>query len=274
MRQLNLFIFVFLLTLTSQAKAVGLGDVQAFHKKFGLDNAVEKLTDNRGNGFAGLYGTRNFRLVLDGVLYRGGANNMFHKLFKRHNHNPLPADGLQNLCQQGFDTAIYLYSLNFKTAPQTTSCRRPDGQIQTLNYLQINPFKPEGLSKILELVHSRIMAKSDGPIYSHCWNGWHASGFVAASSLRQFCGVTAQDAIAYWDLATDGVNKDPIYEKVRAKIRSFKPDPRLLISPEIQRQICPSLSDMQILASNKAPSSKALPEGAEATGSKNLGVKF
>ena len=31
----------------------------------------------------------------------------------------------------------------------------------------------------------------------------HASGYISALILRQFCGFTAQEAINYWDLGTE-----------------------------------------------------------------------
>ena len=71
-----------------------------------------KVTDNWGNQFEDLYGTRNMRPVLHGVAYRGGANNYYHKRNKRKNQNPLPSDGLLNLCQEGFSGAVYLYQQN------------------------------------------------------------------------------------------------------------------------------------------------------------------
>ena len=42
---------------------------------YGVECVEEKITDNRGNGFEDLYGTRNFRVILHGVAYRGGGNN-------------------------------------------------------------------------------------------------------------------------------------------------------------------------------------------------------
>ena len=61
--------------------------------------------DNRGRGFEPLYGTRNFRVVLRSVVFRGGANNQLHRTAPRDNRNPLPADGLKTLCAEGFGTA-------------------------------------------------------------------------------------------------------------------------------------------------------------------------
>jgi hypothetical protein len=84
-----------------------------YRTRYRLSDARQKLVDNQGNGFSLLYGTRNFRSVLNGVYYRGGANNYYHKTNKRDNMNPLPTDGLQNLCEEGFSTALYLYSANY-----------------------------------------------------------------------------------------------------------------------------------------------------------------
>ena len=75
-----------------------------------------KVIDNFGNGFDSLYGTRNMRTVLHGVAYRGGANNYYHKTDKRNNHNPLPDDGIANLCKEGFSHSIYLYKQNWDSA--------------------------------------------------------------------------------------------------------------------------------------------------------------
>ena len=84
-----------------------------YKNKYKVECANEKITDNIGKGNDSLYGTRNMRTILYGVAYRGGANNFYHKLNKRDNHNPLPEDGLENLCNQGFSTAVYLYGTNF-----------------------------------------------------------------------------------------------------------------------------------------------------------------
>ena len=86
-----------------------------------------KIVDNWGNGFDSLYGARNLRPILHGVAYRGGANNYFHKTNKRKNSNPLPNDGIQNLCQEGFSSSVYLYRTNFETAPPFKECNCVNG---------------------------------------------------------------------------------------------------------------------------------------------------
>ena len=46
--------------------------------------------------------------LLKGVLFRGGANNSYNRNGVRGNKNPLPQNGLANICVAGFQTAIYL----------------------------------------------------------------------------------------------------------------------------------------------------------------------
>ena len=83
---------------------------------YNVNCVQDKITNNQGNGFEDLYGTRNFRTILHGVLYRGGGNNYYHRTNKRSNKNPLPNDGLNNLLNNGFSTSVYLYVENFETA--------------------------------------------------------------------------------------------------------------------------------------------------------------
>ena len=52
------------------------------------------------------HGIRDYREVMPGALYRGGANNGRGQL----NQNELDA-----LCDQGLGTAYYLYSTGFET---------------------------------------------------------------------------------------------------------------------------------------------------------------
>jgi hypothetical protein len=83
--------------------------ITEYQTRYPLTDIYMKLIDNYGNGYDLLYGTRNVRTVLNGVLYRGGANNYFHKTNPRNNMNPLPEDGLDHLCEEGFSTSVYLY---------------------------------------------------------------------------------------------------------------------------------------------------------------------
>jgi hypothetical protein len=215
--------------------------IATFQSRYALKDKSEKLVDNTGNGYDGLYGVRNFRVVLKGTVYRGGANNAYNRHEKRDNSNPLSNEGLQNLCREGFSEAVYLYPTRYKTAPSQVNCRSSNGGGENqLKYLQASPFaKDADARKILNLVHDHLAnPASQGPIYLHCWNGWHASGFISALILRQFCGVSAEAAVDYWDRNTDGNNKSRAFDKVRKRIRDFRPDPAFEISESLRKKVC------------------------------------
>lgn len=203
-----------------------------------------KVTDNWGNGFDSLYGTRNLRPILHGVAYRGGANNYFHKENKRNNHNPLPDDGIRNLCEEGFSNSVYLYRNNFETAAAKDTCSCVNGAYNVMDYSQLDYFDDQHIRTMLEMVHASIVDDKVGPVYLHCWNGWHASGLISAIILKQFCGYSSWDAVNYWDLGTDGANKSPRYQKIREMIKNFEPYEDLIVTDSIGNLICPEMPEM------------------------------
>lgn len=236
--------------------------IERFQKLYepflGMGNdLVSKIIDNKGNGYENLYGLRNFRVVLHGVLYRGGANNAFHRDHPRNNMNPLPEDGLQNLCRESFGEAIYLYDTNY--VPKTVNCTSRTGTANSLNYTQFSvlsvPINPnpnqlanderdvvphaQQLRDALARVYKCAIELGSCPIYIHCWNGWHASGLLAAVALRQFCGFTGEQAVNYWVDATDSLSNSN-YPKVKQAIQDFIPIPELSVTQSIQAKICPS----------------------------------
>ena len=202
--------------------------------RYGVHDLYQKIVDNRGEGEERLYGVRNARVLFRNVL-RGGANNAYHRDQVRDNRNPLPEDGLRNLCKEGFTDAIYLYPRNFGTAPRQTRCTRTDGTAGTLTYH--NLIYNTDQTAILKLIRGRLLS-GDGGMYLHCWNGWHASGYISALSLMQFCGMNTTDAVEYWNRNTDGVNEGENYDRIRKKIRAFKPLPDLELDPEIRKRAC------------------------------------
>jgi len=209
-----------------------------------------KVVDNWGKGFNELYGTRNLRPILHGVAYRGGANNYFHTSKKRKNSNPLPSDGIDNLCEEGFSASIYLYRTNFKDAPVAHNCNCDEGGKNEMQYEQYDYYDKEHIYEMLKLVYESATNDSIGPVYLHCWNGWHASGFISAVILKQFCGMSDLDATAYWDLGTDGANTSPRYNKIRENIMKFEPYPEFIISDEQGNRICapmPTIIDSSML---------------------------
>ena len=199
---------------------------------------MSKITDNRGDGFEDLYGTRNMRVVLHGIFYRGGGNNAYHRERPRDNMNPLPQDGLDNLCKEGFSRAVYLYDRNWKA--ETLACTsRIDGAENTLNYDKRSDLYSTGAMRpLLASIHACIQGGEGCPIYAHCWNGWHASGFAAAVVLRQFCSFSADAAVNYWIDGTDSPGNSNI-PFVKTAIRNFVPYSDLVVDAATQQRICP-----------------------------------
>jgi hypothetical protein len=208
--------------------------VKFYKELLKVDSLNNKITNNTGDGFDELYGTRNMRTILYGIAYRGGANNFYHKINKRANNNPLPEDGLQHLCNLGFTEAIYLYSKNFSTSKHLFYNK---DSTHTLKYQMNTLNNKESLREVLEMVLERIKNPSLGPMYVHCWNGWHQAGYISAVILMQFCSFTNEEALKYWIANTDGNNKG--YDNIKKKILDFVPFPDLKISKEIAKKICP-----------------------------------
>jgi hypothetical protein len=116
------------------------------------------------------HGIRDFREVMPGVLYRGGANN---------GHAPLSKSELNALCEDDIGTAIYLYTTGF-TGPSATSCSKG-----SLNYID-KGWEGSGRAAVHRQVYDTIKNKGK-PVFIHCWYGIHATGAVAATALMQFC---------------------------------------------------------------------------------------
>ncbi len=209
-------------------------EVSKFKNRYQLNDLNTKLTDNKGVGLEELWGTRNMRVVLHGVMYRGGANNKYLQP-ARSNVNPLATVGLDNLCREDFGAAVYLYSENFVTAPRSVNCTNTAHQPQSLQYKQYAAAGEK--EKILDLVFKRIKGDLNGPVYAHCWNGWHSSGLISAIALKQFCGWTDAQADAYWVKNTDG-NSDG-FTTLRKRIKDFTPLAKYKITAEEKSLICP-----------------------------------
>lgn len=207
------------------------------------EDLLYKIVDNWGNGYDSLYGARNMRPILHGVAYRGGANNYFHKEDKRNNHNPLPDDGVENLCQEGFSGSVYLYRKNWDTAPELKLCDCVNGAKNKMDYYQYDYFDDKHVYEMVKLIYESAIDSTRGPVYLHCWNGWHASGFISAVILKQFCGFSDLDATAYWDLGTDGANTSPRYNHIRERIMNFEPISEFIISDSLGNAICPPMPE-------------------------------
>jgi hypothetical protein len=231
----NALVFAVALYASHGAFAHPLGGVLLdLPARYGVQDLYTKVVDNRGEGEENLYGVRNARILFRNVM-RGGANNAYHRHHRRENQNPLPDDGLKNLCEEGFTDAIYLYPKNFNTAPSEVNCVRADGSKGRLKYH--NWIYNSDEKVILKTLHGRL-SSGEGAVYLHCWNGWHASGYISAISLIQFCGTNPEAAIDYWNRNTDGVNQGANYDRIRNKIKNFRPSPDLLLDAETRQRVC------------------------------------
>ena len=218
-------------------------DASFYKSRYTETDLMYKITDNKGNGFDSLYGTRNMRPILHGVAYRGGGNNYYHLTDKRNNHNPLPNDGMKNLCAEGFSKGVYLYRENFETAPLGDTCNCLDQTVNAFEYVQKDYFDNTHVYDMVKMVYESATDNNTGPVYLHCWNGWHASGFISAVILKQFCNYSNFDAVNYWDLGTDGANTSPRYQTQRNRIKEFTPYSEFSISDSLKNCLCPPMPD-------------------------------
>jgi len=216
---------------------------QFYIDRYKEGDLMYKITDNKGNGFDSLYGTRNMRPVLHGVAYRGGANNYYHITDNRDNQNPLPLDGMHNLCEEGFSGSVYLYRKGIEEYPMADTCKCIDSSWNKFSYYQLDYFDSTHIYKMLQLTYNAATNPEVGPVYYHCWNGWHASGYVSAVMLKQFCGFSNWDAVNYWDLGTDGANTSPRYQEQRERIKEFVPYSEFMISDSLQKCLCPKMPE-------------------------------
>ena len=229
--------FVSGLLLSSSTYAFKLQEqVRQYEQRYQLTTRTQKLVDNQGNGYESLYGVRNFRTVLRGILYRGGANNAYNKYGKRDNQNPLPEMGLKNLCEEGFKSAVYLYTTNFSSAPKVASCQDLGGADAKLQYKQLTGLDEKNTDVFLKMIYQAIKGEVASPIYMHCWNGWHASGLVSTLALRQFCGLDATQGVQYWIQNTDGNSTG--YDSIKKRIKDFKPRAQFQITESERQEIC------------------------------------
>lgn len=212
--------------------------IKAYKNRYALSGPYKKLVDNHGDGYEKLRGVRNFRAVFPGAMYRGGANNSYRKP-SLSVANPLPPEALLNLCKEGFGTAVDLYTYNFDKAKRVTPCTTFNGRVNSLRYFQIST-KKSRQRELMGMVYTHLQDNSSGPLYVHCQNGWHASGLVSALALRQFCGISAETAVAYFDNGIDDVHTS-FNKTIRSQIRSFTPFKDLAVSEEVKVQVCPHL---------------------------------
>ena len=74
---LLLFISLPMFLFSQNMDSLIVNQAKYYKDKYKVSCVEDKITDNQGNGFEGLYGTRNFRPILHGIAYRGGGNNYY-----------------------------------------------------------------------------------------------------------------------------------------------------------------------------------------------------
>lgn len=162
-----------------------------------------------------LQGLRDFRVVIPGVLYRGGNSG--------GGQIPLKEVGLKALADKGFSASVYMYPYAWNQAPQNK---------YGVDYTNFGPnIKDRAAIKSFLTKVKDIIENKKGPMYVHCWNGWHASGEMAAYALMQFCGMNGEQAQEYWFANVPNGRV--------LRIKSFKIFDDLRISAEDSARICP-----------------------------------
>lgn len=144
----------------------------------------------------------------------------------------LQTEILNNLCLEGVSTVFYLYPTESFTTQGEYSCGS-----HTMTYTG-SGFKNEASRPVLEAIY-RAAQTNSGPIIAHCWNGWHASGEVAAHALMQFCDWSGDQAAQYWaDNIGDKSNLSK-YGSITRRISRFTPFGDLQFTAQQKQKYCP-----------------------------------
>jgi hypothetical protein len=183
-------------------------------------NSMTDCHTNPQSVGSSLFKVRDFREVMPGVLYRGGATT-------GEDRTALTKSQLDSICEGGAGSAYYLYKKSVPTDKYScTSGKSVD--YSSMDYSS----SPKTINKrIYKSIHD-----SAKPVFVHCWYGIHATGFVAATALMQFCDYSASEAVEYWKV---GIAKKLQYSKVITQIQNFKRDPDLNLTPAEKDRVCP-----------------------------------
>lgn len=140
---------------------------------------------------------KNAQNILGGVLTRAGVSGQ----------TQLSDSQLADLCEKGYSQAFYLYS---GASPRSVSCSK--GRISYRSVSWLNP------APIMQAVSAGL--QGGGRVFVHCNNGAHASGYVGAVALRQFCRYTSDEAMAYWH-KTNTYGIPPGIGRIKKEVSSY-----------------------------------------------------
>lgn len=183
------------------------------------------------------------RPVLKGVLYRSGSPSE-------------PA--LQQMCETGWKRVYSLYgehtthlgprnSNMLRHGRDTRTCQGEQGP-RVLEWRPAPSSRMRNLPALFADILDSIRNPEKGPLLVHCWNGLHYAGMVSALALRQFCGLSAEDAEAYWRA---NANRGANYPLIIANFYQFKPIAGLQLTPEEQAAVCPDMSKGYMVAGDQ-----------------------
>lgn len=174
------------------------------------------------------------RPVLRGALYRSGTPS---------------EEALNYLCEAGWKRVYSLYGeYTTQTGPRNQNMLRhgrdrrvcsADGGQRAIEWRAAPSSRLRSLPAIFRDIVDSIRNPERGPVLIHCWNGLHYAGMVSALALRQFCGLSAEQAEAYWRA---NANRGANYPLIMANLRNFKPIADLTLTPEEQQSVCPNLA--------------------------------
>jgi len=174
------------------------------------------------------------RPVLKGALYRSGTPS---------------EEALNFLCESGWKRVYSLYGeYTTQTGPRNQNmlrhgrdrrtCASTEGQ-RAIEWRAAPSSRMRNLPTIFRDIVDSVRNPDRGPVLVHCWNGLHYAGMVSALALRQFCGLTAEQAEAYWKA---NANRGANYPLIVENLHKFKPIADLALTAEEQQAVCPNLT--------------------------------
>ena len=174
------------------------------------------------------------RPVLRGALYRSGTPS---------------EEALSYLCEAGWKRVYSLYGeYTTQTGPRNQNMLRhgrdrrvcqSDGAERSIEWRAAPSSRMRNLPMIFRDIIETVRNPDRGPVLVHCWNGLHYAGMVSALALRQFCGLSAEQAEAYWRA---NANRGANYPLIIDNLKRFKPLPELALTAEEQQAVCPNLA--------------------------------
>lgn len=187
------------------------------------------------------------RPVLRGALYRSGTPS---------------EEALNYLCEAGWKRVYSLYGeFTTQTGPRNQNMLRhgrdrrtcqSDGTQKAIEWRAAPSSRLRSLPIIFRDIVETVRNPDRGPVLVHCWNGLHYAGMVSALALRQFCGLSAEQAEAYWRA---NANRGANYPLIIANLKAFKPIPELSLTAEEQQAVCPNLTKGYMVTHEAFPQS-------------------